>query len=234
MCWPLPLTPGRNWRRFHASAVGAAQTMIMFSSARLVHIGDATLLIPVAAAITTLLLLNRVWRLSIWWTLSFSAGLALVIASKIAYMGWGVGIKAIDYKAVSGHAMLTAAVLPVLFQLILWQQNPRSRHGGEWAGLVLAMVVSVVLVTFGFHTWSEAIAGSILGCLISLPFLREASATAGSFRLRRWTVTASASMLLLMHEATLMPATQYWMSNIATYLSGHDLLYSWHSWERSD
>jgi hypothetical protein len=206
--------------------------MIMFSSARLVHIGDATLLIPVAAAITTWLLLNRAWRLSIWWTLSFSAGLALVIASKIAYMGWGIGIKTIDYKAVSGHAMLTAAVLPVLFQFIVWQQKPRSRRYGEWAGLVLATVVSVVLVTFGFHSWSEAIAGSILGFSISLPFLREASATAGSFRIRRWTIAVSATMLLLMHEATSMPATQYWMSNIATYLSGHDLLYSWHTWQR--
>lgn len=208
--------------------------MIMFSSARLVHIGDATLLIPVAAAITTLLLLNRAWRLSIWWTLSFSAGLALVIASKIAYMGWGLGIKAIDYKAVSGHAMLTAAVLPVLFQLILWQRNPSAGRGGEWAGLGLAMLVSVVLVTFGFHSWSEAVTGSILGCLISLPFLQAASATAASFRVRRWTITASATMLLLTHEATLIPATQYWMSNIAAYFSGHDMLYSWHTWQRRD
>jgi hypothetical protein len=204
----------------------------MFSWVRLVHIGDAKILIPVAVAITIFLLLNRAWRLTLWWTVLFWASLALVLASKIAFIGWGLGIEKIDYKAVSGHAMLTAAVLPVMFHLILRQRRGVSEHAGEFLGFALAISVSVCLVAFDFHAPSEAIFGSILGSSVSLVFLRLAEASSATFRMNRWIIPVSVATFLLLHYARLIP-TQYWMTRIALYLSGHDLPYSWHTWQRS-
>ena len=40
-------------------------------------------------------------------------------------------------------------------------------------------------------------------------------------------------MLLLMHHVTLIP-TQYWMTSVAVYLSGHEMPYSWQTSERTD
>jgi hypothetical protein len=199
--------------------------MMTLSPVRLVHLGDATLLIPVAAAIALFLALNRAWRLSLRWTVSFGAGLTLVIVSKIAFIGWGFGIEALDYKAVSGHAMLTAAVLPTMFHIILWKQRNTMRHAGVAVGFAMAALVSGLLVRFGFHSWAEAIAGSALGASISVPFLRAAAVACQSVRVRPWTITASATMLLLMQHVTALPV-QTWMTDTAAVLSGHEMPYS--------
>lgn len=192
----------------------------MMSPVRLVHLGDATLLIPLAAAIALFLALNRAWRLALWWTVPFGTGLTLVIVSKIAFIGWGVGVDALAYKAVSGHAMLTAAVLPTMFHIILWKQANTMRHAGVAAGFALAALVSGLLVRFGFHSGAEAIAGSALGSSISVPFLRAAEVACKAVRVRPWTITASATMFLLMLHVTALPV-QTWMTNTAAVLSGH-------------
>lgn len=202
----------------------------MVSAVTLVHLGDATLMIPVAGAIALFLALNHAWRLSLWWTASFGAALALVIASKIAYIGWGIGIAPLEYKALSGHAMLTAAVLPTMFHVIFWKQAATVRHAGIAIGFALAALVSALVVAYDFHSRAEAIAGSALGIAVSFPFLRVAAGACNSVRLRPWKSCASATMLLLALQIPSMPS-QYWMTCIAVSLSGQAAPYSWRSSE---
>jgi hypothetical protein len=211
----------------------ALRRILMFSLVRLVHIGDSTLMIPVAAAIATFLLLNRAWNLTLWWAVLFLSSLALVIVSKIAFIGWGFGIKTIDYKAISGHATLTAAVLPVMFNLILQILKFGPHHAGIFLGLSLAFFVSVCLVVYGFHTSSEAIFGSMLGSIVSLFFLRIVAGSSKIFCFSACAIIMSITTFILLHYAILISA-QYWMTSIALHLSGHDTPYSWHTWRPGD
>ena len=77
--------------------------------------GDTMVMIPAAFIILVWLTVGRAWRMAIWWCLLLIAGLVLVAATKIAFVGWGVGIRSIDFTGISGHAMRATAVLPVIF-----------------------------------------------------------------------------------------------------------------------
>ncbi|MBT0570501.1 phosphatase PAP2 family protein [Curvibacter sp. CHRR-16] len=97
---------------------------------------------------------------------------ALTLASKIAFLGWGWGIRAIDFTGFSGHSMLAAAVLPLLTHSLPWPAAlyrwPRgSRYLPALLGGMLSMLVAFSRVELRAHTPSEALAGWLLGLLVS-------------------------------------------------------------------
>lgn len=54
--------------------------------------GDSTVLLPSAAALFIVLMLRKTSRLLAWqWSLLFGITGAIVCASKLAFMGWGLG-----------------------------------------------------------------------------------------------------------------------------------------------
>ena len=56
--------------------------------------GDSTVLLPSAAALFIVLMLRKTSRLLAWqWSLLFGITGAIVCASKLAFMGWGLGIR---------------------------------------------------------------------------------------------------------------------------------------------
>lgn len=60
--------------------------------------GDSTVLLPSAAALFIVLMLRKTSRLLAWqWSLLFGITGAIVCASKLAFMGWGLGIRELDY-----------------------------------------------------------------------------------------------------------------------------------------
>jgi hypothetical protein len=136
--------------------------------ADLVHIGDFSLTLAAAAAMTAWLIIARAWRMAFWWSLLFTCGIGLVGATKIAFIAWGVGLPMLDFRAVSGHATGVTAVFPTLFYLMLRHCGSRTRRAGVGAGLVLGALMGVLLVAHGEHSASEAIAGWALGATISL------------------------------------------------------------------
>ena len=72
--------------------------------------GDSTVLLPSAAALFIVLMLRKTSRLLAWqWSLLFGITGAIVCASKLAFMGWGLGIRELDYTGFSGHSALSAA-----------------------------------------------------------------------------------------------------------------------------
>ena len=71
--------------------------------------GDSTVLLPSAAALFIVLMLRKTSRLLAWqWSLLFGITGAIVCASKLAFMGWGLGIRELDYTGFSGHSALSA------------------------------------------------------------------------------------------------------------------------------
>ena len=167
----------------------------MLSWTKIIHLGDTAVMIPAAAAITAWLVIGRAWRTAMWWCLLFVLGIGLVAASKIAFLAWGVGIRSLDFNAFSGHAMLTTAVIPVISYLLLQRGPPIMRSLGVMLGIVFGALMSVLLVVLNEHSASEAVAGYVIGGIVSLGFIRTAG-TLPSPSPNRWLIPFSALAFL--------------------------------------
>ena len=95
------------------------------------NLGGAGLTLPLAIAIALWLAVGYTWRMAAGWLLLLGAAIGVVTVTKLAFLGWGVGIRELDFTGVSGHAMLSTAVYPVaLFLMLLpalYQTNIRSK-----------------------------------------------------------------------------------------------------------
>ncbi|MFC6518662.1 hypothetical protein ACFQAT_01730 [Undibacterium arcticum] len=151
--------------------VNRRNAVFMIPWTRIVHLGDVAVMVPAAAAIAALLVTRSTWRVAVWWCLLIALGISLVAFSKIAFLAWGTGIRSLDFKALSGHATLTTAIMPVIFFLGLRHADPHVRAAGIWAGLGCGMLMALLLVMLDEHSASEVIAGCVLGAIVSLAAL---------------------------------------------------------------
>lgn len=111
--------------------------------------GDSTVLLPSAAALFIVLMLRKTSRLLAWqWSLLFGITGAIVCASKLAFMGWGLGIRELDYTGFSGHSALSAAFWPIF----LWLLSARFS-----AGLQKQLSPPAIFwpLWWGIHGWSS-------------------------------------------------------------------------------
>lgn len=201
----------------------------MITWTEITHFGDLTITAFAALAIAAWLLAEGERRLAFWWSMLFSVGTAIVVATKIAFIGWGIGIRAIDFAGFSGHAMRATAVLPVLFYLML-ERAPRSlRAIGALAGLAGGVLVGVSRVVVNAHSVSEVVLGVLLGASVSIGFLWVASNT-----LRRHVITPlrlSLCVLAALHAPYVHPApTQKWLTRVTMLISGHEQPVSRGAW----
>jgi hypothetical protein len=186
---------------------------------KLMHIGDISLTLAAAAAMTAWLLAARAWRMAFWWSLLFTLGIGLVGATKVAFMAWGMTLPGLDFKAVSGHATGITAVLPTLFYLLLRQRGLRARAAGVAAGLALGALMGVLLVAQGEHSIAEAIAGWAMGAMISLGGIWMAD----ELPPRRPALGLVFSALVFVSAACLMRSVPvgYLMFRTAVFISGN-------------
>lgn len=190
---------------------------------------DMSLMGPAGVAIALWLLVSRQWRLVLSWSLWYGGGLVLVVLSKLAFIGWGVGSSALDFTGFSGHAMRAGAVFPVLLYVLL-QRAPRHwRHAGVLLGVAFAVLVAISRVVVKAHSVSEAVSGCVLGLSMALGFMWTARG-AVRFNISRALVLASlALMVLLSFKAEPMP-TELWLQKLALGLSGHQQVFSRADW----
>jgi hypothetical protein len=194
---------------------------------KLVHLGDLSLTLPAAAAMTAWLLAARAWRAAMWWSLLFGLGLGLVGVTKIAFLAWGASLPELDFKAISGHATGVTAVFPALFFLLLYRHSTQARGAGVVAGLCLGALVASMLVTAGEHTAAEALAGWAMGGAVALGCVRLA-ANAPSPPVLHGIACAA---LAFVGVAWMMQSAPvgWWMIKAALALSGKHLPCSWDS-----
>ena len=192
----------------------------------LLHLGDLAFILPAAAAMTAWMAAARAWRMAFWWSLLFALAIGLVGATKIAFLGWGGGLPAFGFKALSGHATGVTAVFPTLFYLMLQQSPAAVRQAGVAAGLLLGAAMAVLLVTLGAHTLSEALAGWAMGALVSLGGIRMAGRPLSAAR----PLPAFACFcVVLLSSAWIMKSAPvgYWMIKAALLLSGNRRPFAW-------
>ncbi|MCV2353023.1 phosphatase PAP2 family protein [Paucibacter sp. B2R-40] len=141
----------------------------------LTRLGEIQILLPLA-----LLCALWLWRQSVSsqtpqqarlagrWMLCLGAAIALTAASKLAFFGWGWGIAAWDFTGISGHAMASAAVLPLLAWCAFLGASPRLRRLGVALGFALAALIAYSRLKVGAHSPAESMAGFFVGGLASL------------------------------------------------------------------
>ena len=195
----------------------------------LTRLGEAQLLLPA-------LLLAVVWlarrpgggRLAGVWLAATAAAALLTTATKVAFIGYGIGYAPLDFTGISGHAMFAAAVLPPLVLLAggAWAGDAGAgdagaggrRRGLLVAGYGLAGAVAVSRVMVGAHSWSEVLAGAALGALCS--GIALASARMPVARLARWVPAVLAVWALVAVAAAAPSRTHDLVTRLALAQSG--------------
>lgn len=134
--------------------------------------GDSTVLLPSAAVLFTVLLLCKASRALAWqWALLYGITGAIVCISKLAFMGWGIGIRELDFTGFSGHTALSTAFWPILLWLLSSRMSPWVRYAAVFLGYILAGFVGYSRLMIHAHSVSEVVSGFILGACGGLIFL---------------------------------------------------------------
>jgi membrane-associated phospholipid phosphatase len=192
----------------------------MISWMTFTRLGDSAILLPAALVIAVWLLAGKAWQIAFSWCLLFGLAMLIVIATKLAFLGWGIGSASLDFTGVSGHATRATAIFPVLFYLALQGPPRKTRSIVVLLGWILGVAITVSRVIVHAHSISEALAGSVLGSVVSLEFLWIANSHLITIK-RRWLLVPS--FVFLMATPFIKPApAQQWITVAALYLSNHD------------
>jgi membrane-associated phospholipid phosphatase len=133
------------------------------------RLGEAQILLPAALAAYGW----TIWRApasracATRWLGWVALAAVLTTATKVAFMGWGIGSARWDFTGLSGHAMFAAAILPVLMRLLTVDQPPPRVAAAVAIGYGLAWLVAASRVQVDAHSVSEVIGGALCGSAAS-------------------------------------------------------------------
>ena len=174
---------------------------------------------PLGVLVAVWLLAGRNWRLSFNWCLLYGGGLVAVVATKVLYYGWGIGIPEWQFAGLSGHAMRACAVYPVAFYVAFRTAQPATRHAALAAGVLLAVLISVSRVPVHAHSVSEAVLGAIVGFAVAIGFLVLARSERPA-HVGRILLALCVPILAAIPFTKPLP-TERWMRQVAMYMTGN-------------
>jgi membrane-associated phospholipid phosphatase len=194
------------------------------------RLGEAEILLP-AAALTALALLAKAENrpLALRWLLLLGVATALTVASKVAFIGWGLGWAVINFTGLSGHAMFSAAVYPVLLASFVpdRREGTTARYGFIIAlGYGVSLLIGISRIAIGAHSVSEVLAGLLAGGAASALTLAWSEAPT---RLMRPLVPVVLVAWMALTPLQ-MPAsrTHDFVTRLALAMSGHDTPFTRH------
>ena len=189
----------------------------------LTRLGEAQILLPAALlAIAAMLRQPQGVPLASRWLVLLALAVGLTTASKVAFIGWGIGSQALDFTGVSGHAMFAAAVYPLLLGALAPQA---LRVPAVAAGAALALLVGVSRIPVQAHSVSEVVAGLLLGGAVSVLVLLRVPLRA---RLSPWLAPLAALWLALMPGVAPPSQSHAMVTRLALALSGHEVPHTRH------
>lgn len=163
--------------------------------------GDSGFLLPTALLVALWLFVDTGSRAAAaQWVLLFGACGFVVMVSKLAFMGWGIGSAALNFTGFSGHTALATSVWPVLLWVTASRFSSRVRLLAAALGWCLAVGIGVSRLALEVHSNSEVVAGALLGTLVSATFLRlQWKAPARPWGMRWLLLGVAALMAVFMH-----------------------------------
>jgi membrane-associated phospholipid phosphatase len=183
-------------------------------------LGSVGVMIPLALAVAAWLALGYSWRYAACWLVLFGGASGLVFLTKIAFMGWGLGVRDLDFTGISGHAMVSSAVLPVALFVACLPGRQWLRALGVGVGVLIGILVGVSRILLNAHSVSEVVTGCALGAAAALLFVAFAW-RAESGRLAAAPVAVSLALVAVVLHGIPVP-TQRWITGIALELSGRE------------
>jgi membrane-associated phospholipid phosphatase len=195
----------------------------MFFWSVFTKLADTTVLMPLAVALAAWLAYEGRWRAAINWLFLFCAGLGIVLISKVAYVGWGIGVASLDFKGFSGHAMRIAAVMPVLCTLLVQSRTKFAVNLALLFAVCFSIAIGISRLVLHQHSISEVVTGLLLGGAIGFGFLALEQVRMPM----PLNAIVIASFIMVMTPGLMAkPApTERWIEDIALYLSGRDQPY---------
>lgn len=138
----------------------------------LTFFGDSMLLLPSGIIVFAILIFAYPgWKQTAQWALLFGGVGAIVCASKLAFMGWGIGIRELDFTGFSGHSALSASIWPVMMWLLTGRFSAAVHKTAVLSGYALALLIGYSRLAIHVHSVSEVVSGLALGFCASSAFL---------------------------------------------------------------
>jgi membrane-associated phospholipid phosphatase len=191
-------------------------------------LGESAFLLPCAVFLYLWLRWHGAAALARHWLIAFSLTALVVLGSKLAFMGWGIGSAALDFTGFSGHAMMAASVLPVLACLAVPRGHRALSLLAALGGVLVALAVGVSRLALHAHSMSEVVSGLSLGFCVSLPFIMRHEMPRGPVAMLL--ASGALATLLVLPVGGVAGVTHVWVQGIATFLSGRDRPYERGEW----
>ena len=193
--------------------------------------GEALILLPAAVILTLWLVLrSHDTRMALCWLGAVTTAALLTTATKIAFLGWGVGSASLDFTGVSGHTMFAAAIYPLLARTVVAHQSERWQQAATAAGVLLALLIGVSRIQVNAHSWSEVIAGLAVGFGATAAAMMLAHVPRA--RPPRWLLVAIVGWFASMAAGAPPSPTHGLVIRLALVLSGRDVPYTRHDLHR--
>jgi membrane-associated phospholipid phosphatase len=192
------------------------------------YLGDLVASASLILGICLIFSLQKTWHFLLQWASLNALGLTLVAISKIAFIGWGVGIQSIDYTGFSGHAMRAATVFPVLGFLLAKNRTNFVQIGIVVFAIGLSLMVGYSRLLLQVHSPSEVIAGWLFGFAISAYFIYSIKHSQENFLYRPLIIFLIVPFFFF-HNFGSTP-TQKWLVDLSLYLSGNNQAYTRENW----
>jgi len=167
---------------------------------------------------------SRAHRLVLVWTLLLSIAVLITTATKVAFIGWGIGNARWDFTGVSGHAMFAAVVFPLLLRATVSSAPPDWHRASIVLGYAFALLIAVSRVKVGAHSWSEVAAGFAVGTAASGFALTRVHMPAVDAP--RLLIVGVAVWLVSMPAGAPPSPTHGWVTRLALAMSGRDVPYT--------
>ncbi|MGZ3181548.1 MAG: phosphatase PAP2 family protein [Telluria sp.] len=196
---------------------------------QITSLGGLSFTAPIALFLALLMATGGHARLAWHWCWLFALAMLAVMATKIAFLGWGIGFREADFAGLSGHAARAAAVFPVALHLLFQNERPALRDGATMFGVLCAAVVSWSRVKVHAHPPSEAWLGFAFGTFAAALFIARMDRE-DRFRLSPWLVALCIAILLVRPHRDPVDSEK-WMAIAAMKLSGHDRTWQRWSWK---
>ncbi len=132
-------------------------------------LGNSVLLLSAVLVMALWLVAGRAWRFSFFLLVTLGVAVVMVLISKIAFLGWGIGIASLDFTGISGHTMLATAVIPTMAAVMTLRMPAHIRAVAIGTSVAVALAVGLSRLVLGSHSLSEVVAGWVVGALVALP-----------------------------------------------------------------